>query len=72
MAEVMDAGARHKWAFEECECEISTLETYCSDYCSDADDAAEVEAATNIGGKGSGELQFPRDLGETALPVFMN
>ena len=43
MAEVMDIGGQHKCAYELCECQLSTLNTYCSDYCSDADDAQEVE-----------------------------
>lgn len=42
MAEIMDIGGQHKCAFEQCECQVSTLETYCSDYCSDADDEQEV------------------------------
>jgi hypothetical protein len=43
MAEVMDIGGQHKCAYELCECQVSTLNAYCSDYCSDADDAQEVE-----------------------------
>jgi hypothetical protein len=43
MSEVMDIGAEHKCAYEQCNCQVSTLNTYCSDYCSDADDAREVE-----------------------------
>ena len=43
MAEVMDIGGQHKCGFEMCECQVSTLNTYCSDYCSDADDEQEVE-----------------------------
>ncbi len=43
MAEVMDIGGQHKCAYELCECQVSTLHEYCSDYCSDADDALEVE-----------------------------
>lgn len=43
MAEITDIGGRHKCAYAECECQVSTLDTYCSDYCSDADDAQEVE-----------------------------
>ena len=43
MAEVMDIGGQHKCAYELCECQVSTLNEYCSDYCSDADDAQEVE-----------------------------
>jgi hypothetical protein len=43
MAEITDIGGQHKCAHEQCRCEVSTLETYCSDYCSDADDQQEVE-----------------------------
>lgn len=43
MAEVMDVGGQHKCAYELCECQVSTLNTYCSDYCSDADDEQEIE-----------------------------
>jgi hypothetical protein len=43
MAEVMDIGGQHKCAYEQCECQVSTLNTYCSDYCLYADDAQEVE-----------------------------
>lgn len=43
MENILDAGGQHKCAYEQCECYVSSLETYCSDYCSDADDAAEVE-----------------------------
>ena len=43
MAEIMDVGGQHKCGYPQCECQISTLETYCSDYCSDADDEQEIE-----------------------------
>jgi hypothetical protein len=43
MAEIMDVGGQHKCAFAQCECQVSSLDTYCSDYCSDADDQEEVE-----------------------------
>jgi len=43
MAEIMDVGGQHKCAYPQCECQISTLDTYCSDYCSDADDEQEIE-----------------------------
>ena len=43
MSEIIDAGGLHKCAYKQCECQVSTLETYCSDYCSDADDVQEVE-----------------------------
>jgi len=43
MAEMIDIGGQHKCAYEQCACQVSTLKTYCSDYCSDADDQQEVE-----------------------------
>jgi len=43
MAEILDAGGQQKCAYDECECQVSSLETYCSDYCSDAADAEETE-----------------------------
>lgn len=43
MADAIDIGGQHKCAYELCECQVSTLKTYCSDYCSDADDQEEVE-----------------------------
>lgn len=43
MAEILDVGGQHKCAHEQCACQVSTLQTYCSDYCSDADDLEEVE-----------------------------
>jgi len=43
MAEIMDVGGKRKCAYEQCECQVSTLEIYCSYYCSDADDQQEVE-----------------------------
>ena len=43
MADILDAGGHHKCANDLCECQVSSLGTYCSDYCSDADDAKEME-----------------------------
>lgn len=43
MAEIMDVGGQHKCAYSQCECQVPPFETYCSDYCSDADDEQEVE-----------------------------
>jgi len=43
MAEIMDIGGQRKCAYAQCNCQVSTLKTYCSDYCSDADDQQEVE-----------------------------
>ena len=43
MPETTDIGGLHKCAYEQCECQVSTLTTYCSDYCFDADDQQEVE-----------------------------
>jgi len=36
MAEVLDLGAQRKCAYSLCECQVSSIEAYCSDYCSDA------------------------------------
>jgi len=47
MAEIIDVGGQHKCAYEQCQCSISSLEEYCSDYCSDADDVDEVEIQCN-------------------------
>jgi len=43
MPEIIDVDGQHKCAYSQCECQVSSLETYCSDYCSDADDAEETE-----------------------------
>jgi len=43
MADILDVGGQHKCSYAQCECQVSTLGAYCSDYCSDADDASEVE-----------------------------
>jgi hypothetical protein len=43
MGEITDVGDTHKCAYEQCECWISTLDTYCSEYCADADDEREIE-----------------------------
>ena len=43
MSEIIDVSGQHKCAYDLCRCFVPTSETYCSDYCSDADDAAEVE-----------------------------
>jgi uncharacterized membrane protein len=34
---------QHKCAYSECECVVACNKQYCSDYCSDADDAKETE-----------------------------
>jgi len=39
----MNARGQHKCAYSECECVVGDNEQYCSDYCSDADDANETE-----------------------------
>lgn len=43
MAEILDLAAQHKCAYAVCECQVSSVETYCSNYCSDADNAHELE-----------------------------
>jgi hypothetical protein len=39
----MNTQGQHKCAYSECNCVVGGQETYCSDYCSDADDAKEIE-----------------------------
>jgi hypothetical protein len=39
----MNTQGQHKCAYAECNCVVGAQETYCSDYCSDADDAKETE-----------------------------
>jgi hypothetical protein len=43
MEYIIDPESKHKCAHEQCKCEVSSTLDYCSDYCSDADDVAEVE-----------------------------
>jgi len=43
MAGIIDVGGQHKCAYEQCQSSVSSLEEYCSDYCSEADDEEEVE-----------------------------
>jgi hypothetical protein len=43
MTEIIDVGGKQKCANDQCECQVSTLETYCSGYCSDAEELQEVE-----------------------------
>jgi hypothetical protein len=43
MEELIDVGSQQKCAYEQCECLVSSLETYCSEYCSNADGEQEVE-----------------------------
>jgi hypothetical protein len=43
VAEITDIGGIHKCGNQLCECQVSSLNTYCSDYCSDADDEQEIE-----------------------------
>ena len=43
MGEILDVGGQQKCAYSQCECQVPSFQTYCSDYCSDADDEQEVE-----------------------------
>jgi hypothetical protein len=43
MEYIIDPESKHKCAHEQCKCEVSSTLDYCSDYCSEADDVAEVE-----------------------------
>ncbi len=38
MAEIIDVASQHKCEYEQCQCQVFSTESYCSDYCSDADD----------------------------------
>jgi hypothetical protein len=40
---ITDAKAQHKCAHEQCMCQISTAQEYCSEFCAEADDLDEVE-----------------------------
>lgn len=40
---IIDAKSKQKCAHEQCECEVSFGQVYCSDFCSNADDIEEVE-----------------------------
>jgi len=69
MTEITDIGGQHKCAYELCECQVSTLNTYCSDYCSDADDEQEVELQCDCKhppcALGDGDLLPPVDPNES-------
>jgi hypothetical protein len=43
MTKNLDGGAERKCAYSLCECQISSDETYCSGYCSEADKVHELE-----------------------------
>jgi hypothetical protein len=43
MEYIIDAKSKRKCAYEQCNCEVSFGQEYCSDYCSDADEVHEVE-----------------------------
>jgi hypothetical protein len=40
---ITDVESRHKCAYEQCQCQISSTQEYCSDYCEAADDVEEGE-----------------------------
>jgi len=40
---ITDVESRHKCAYEQCQCQISATQEYCSDYCEAADDVEEGE-----------------------------
>jgi hypothetical protein len=44
-----DIDTTRKCAHEECRCSVPPTEDYCCDYCSEADDVAEVELLCNCG-----------------------
>lgn len=43
MPEILDLDAQRKCAYSLCECPVSSVEAYCSDYCSAAENARELE-----------------------------
>jgi hypothetical protein len=45
----IDIDTTRKCAHEECRCSVPPTEDYCCDYCSEADDVAEVELLCNCG-----------------------
>ena len=49
MEDIIDAEGRHKCAQEQCRCQVSSTQEYCSDYCSDADDVAEIVLTCSCG-----------------------
>jgi len=40
---ITDIESRHKCAHEQCLCQIPSVQEYCSDFCSEADEVDEVE-----------------------------
>jgi hypothetical protein len=42
MDDIADMASMHRCALEQCHCLVPLTEEYCSDYCSDADDVAEI------------------------------
>jgi hypothetical protein len=47
MENITDVKSRRKCANEQCQCQVPLTEDYCSDYCSDADDVANVAIQCN-------------------------
>jgi len=47
MENITNAESKHKCANEQCQCQVPPGEEYCSNYCSDADDVANVEIQCN-------------------------
>ena len=48
---IIDAKSKSKCAHEQCKCEVSFGQEYCSDSCSDADEVDEVELQCACGHK---------------------
>ena len=44
---ITDVESTHKCAYDQCQCQISSTLTYCSAYCTDADDVEETEIECN-------------------------
>ena len=59
MAEIADFGGQYKCAYSQCECQVTSFQTYCSDYCSDAD----THAPSNGGLPNPSPQSRPRCVG---------
>ncbi len=44
---ITDVESTHKCAYDQCQCQISSTQAYCSADCTDADDVEEVEIECN-------------------------
>ena len=44
---ITDVESPHKCPYEQCQCQISSAQEYCSDYCEAVDDVEEAELQCN-------------------------